>query len=136
VQYALDRTGLIDAGLMRSHNRTFSTGLLLLAGVYQLSPLKDACLSRCRSPATFLSQHWRPGVAGALRLGALHGAWCVGCCWMLMALLFVFGVMNMTWVAALAVLVLAEKMLPRGEWVGRAVGLLLLVAAGATWLNV
>jgi predicted metal-binding membrane protein len=133
VQFALDRGGLLDGELMRSQHRALSAGLLLFAGVYQLSPLKNACLSRCRSPATFLSQHWRPGVAGALRLGALHGAWCVGCCWMLMALLFVFGVMNMAWVAALAVLVLAEKLLPHGEFVGRAVGVILLIGAACFW---
>jgi predicted metal-binding membrane protein len=128
-QFALDRAGLLNAELMRSQHRALSAGLLLLAGVYQLSPLKNACLSKCRSPAAFLSSHWRPGVAGALRLGALHGAWCVGCCWLLMALLFVFGVMNMAWVAALAVLVMAEKLLPRGEWVGRTVGMLFLAGA-------
>ena len=132
-QFALDRAGLIDTGLMRSQHRALSAGLLLLAGVYQLSPLKNACLAKCRAPAAFLSQHWRPGVTGALRLGALHGAWCVGCCWLLMALLFVFGVMNMAWVAALAVLVLAEKLLPRGKWVGRAVGVLMLVGASYVW---
>jgi predicted metal-binding membrane protein len=134
-QFALDRAGLLDTELMRSQHRALSAGLLLLAGVYQLSPLKNACLSKCRAPAAFLSQHWRPGVAGALRLGALHGAWCVGCCWLLMALLFVFGVMNMAWVAALAVLVMAEKLLPRGEWVGRAVGVLLLAMAALAWIR-
>ena len=135
IQFALDRGGLIDAGLMRSQHRALSAGLLLVAGLYQLSPLKNACLSRCRSPAAFLSQHWRPGVVGALRLGALHGAWCVGCCWLLMALLFVFGVMNMAWVAALAVLVMAEKLLPRGEWVGRAAGVILLAGSAYAWFS-
>ena len=134
VQFALDRGGLLDSGLMRSQHRALSAGLLLLAGLYQLSPLKNACLSKCRAPAAFLAQHWRPGVAGALRLGALHGAWCVGCCWLLMALLFVFGVMNMAWVAALAVLVMAEKLLSRGEWVGRAVGVLLIALAVARFV--
>jgi predicted metal-binding membrane protein len=130
-QFALDRAGVFDTDLMRSQHRMLDAGLLLVAGLYQLSPLKHACLSRCRAPAAFLSRHWRPGVTGALRLGALHGAWCVGCCWLLMALLFVFGVMNMAWVATLAVLVMAEKLLPRGEWVGRAVGVLLIVLAAA-----
>jgi predicted metal-binding membrane protein len=134
VQFALERSGLFDTELMRVQHRALSAGLLLLAGVYQLSPLKNACLSKCRSPAAFLSSHWRPGAAGALRLGALHGAWCVGCCWLLMALLFVFGVMSMAWVAALAVLVMSEKLLPRGEWVGRAIGGALLLLAGIRWL--
>jgi predicted metal-binding membrane protein len=96
--------------------------LLIAAGFYQLSQLKNACLSRCRSPAQFLSSHYRPGASGALRLGLLHGAYCVGCCWMLMALLFVAGVMNMTWVAALTLLVAGEKLLPGGQWIARLAG--------------
>ena len=135
LQFALERAGLLDGGLMRVQHRGLTAGLLLLAGVYQLSPWKNACLSRCRSPAAFLSQHWRPGIAGALRLGALHAAWCVGCCWLLMALLFVFGVMNIAWVAALAVLVMAEKLLPRGDWVSRAVGVLLLAMSAFAWIT-
>ncbi|MES2120646.1 MAG: DUF2182 domain-containing protein [Pseudomonadota bacterium] len=100
--------------------------LLIAAGAYQLSPLKNACLRQCQSPARFLSRHWRPGVGGALRLGALHGAYCVGCCWMLMALLFVGGVMNFAWIAALTLIVGVEKLVPRGEWIGRAAGIALI----------
>jgi predicted metal-binding membrane protein len=100
--------------------------VLILAGLYQLSPLKSACLSQCRSPAQFISRHWRPGVAGALRLGMLHGAYCVGCCWLLMALLFVGGVMNFAWIAALTLVVAVEKLVPRGEWFGRAAGVALI----------
>ena len=85
--------------------------VLILAGVYQLSPFKMACLSQCRSPGQFISRHWRPGWAGAVRLGALHGAYCVGCCWMLMALLFVGGVMNLLWIIGLTALVAVEKFL-------------------------
>jgi predicted metal-binding membrane protein len=107
--------------------------LLIAAGVYQLSPLKSACLRQCRSPAQFLSQHWRPGRWGALRLGMLHGAYCVGCCWMLMALLFVGGVMNLWWIVALALLVGVEKLAPRGDWIGRAAGIA-LIAWGAVRL--
>lgn len=96
--------------------------LLIAAGLYQLSPLKDACLGRCRSPAQFLARHYRPGPTGAVRLGLLHGAYCLGCCWLLMALLFVVGVMNIAWVAALTLLVAAEKLLPGGQWIARIAG--------------
>jgi len=100
--------------------------LLIAAGLYQLSPLKSACLQQCRSPAQFISRHWRPGVTGALRLGMLHGAYCVGCCWLLMALLFVGGVMNFAWIAALTLIIGIEKLVPRGEWLGRAAGVALI----------
>ena len=96
--------------------------LLIAAGLYQLSPLKDACLGRCRSPAQFLARHYRPGPTGAVRLGLLHGAYCLGCCWLLMAVLFVVGVMNIAWVAALTLLVAAEKLLPGGQWIARIAG--------------
>jgi predicted metal-binding membrane protein len=103
-------------------------GLLAIAGVYQLTPLKDACLFRCRSPLGFLLSRWREGIGGALRMGIRHGAYCLGCCWALMALLFVGGVMNLAWVAVLAVFVLAEKM-TRGPWLSRISGVVLLVWA-------
>ncbi len=99
-----------------------AAGLLMAAGLYQLSPLKDACLTRCRSPAQFITRHYRPGAWGAARLGLLHGAYCVGCCWLLMALLFVGGVMNLAWVALLTLLVAAEKLLPAGRWIARIAG--------------
>jgi len=103
-----------------------AAAVLIAAGLYQLSPLKAACLSKCQSPAQFISRHWRPGVAGAVRLGLLHGAYCVGCCWMLMALLFVGGVMNFAWIAGLTLLVGLERLAPRGEWIARATGLALI----------
>jgi predicted metal-binding membrane protein len=107
---------------MALQNRVAEGAVLVAAGIYQLTPFKSACLSRCRSPAQFLSRHWRPGWDGAVRLGVLHGADCVGCCWMLMALLFVGGVMNLLWVVALTAIVAAEKLLPKGDWIGRAAG--------------
>ena len=107
-------------------DRVSAGALLIAAGLYQLSPLKSACLRQCRSPAQFLSRHWRPGVVGALRLGMLHGAYCVGCCWLLMALLFVGGVMNFAWIAALTLIVGTEKLVPRGDLVGRAAGAALI----------
>ena len=84
----------------------------LLAAAYEFSPLKHRCLTLCSSPIRFITSHWRPGVAGAFRMGIVHGAFCVGCCWALMLLLFAAGVMNLLWVAALAVLVLVQKVLP------------------------
>ena len=103
-----------------------ASGLLIAAGLYQLSPVKNACLRQCRAPAEFLSRYWRPGAAGAVRLGVLHGAYCVGCCWMLMALLFVGGVMNFAWIAALTLIVAIEKLVPRGDIIGRAAGMALI----------
>ena len=115
------------------HNQIADGVILLAAGLYQLSPLKSVCLSHCRSPASFFARHWRPGWSGAVRLGMWHGAYCVACCWALMLLLFVGGVMNLAWVAALSLLVLAEKVLPLGATISRAIGLL-LVAGGAAML--
>jgi predicted metal-binding membrane protein len=126
LHWALERAGLVAAMMMGSRSRWLSAAVLIAAGLYQLSPLKNVCLAHCRTPASFLSRHWRPRALGALRLGAMHGAYCVGCCWLLMALLFVGGVMNLVWIAALAVLVLIEKALPAGRWVGRSVGVALI----------
>jgi predicted metal-binding membrane protein len=122
LHWALERAGFVSALTMGSKNGWLSGIVLIIAGLYQLSQLKNMCLVHCRTPASFLSRHWRPHAFGALRLGAMHGTYCVGCCWMLMALLFVAGVMNLTWIGALAVLVLIEKLLPLGPWIGRGVG--------------
>lgn len=96
--------------------------LLAVAGIYQWSPMKQTCLAHCRTPMDYLAHHWRPGAWGAFEMGIRHGAYCLGCCWALMGLLFVFGVMNLAWVAALALFVLLEKLLPLGGWFGRASG--------------
>jgi predicted metal-binding membrane protein len=106
-------------------------GLLLAAGVFQWTPLKRACLTACRSPMGFLMTEWREGRAGALIMGCRHGVYCVGCCWVLMALLFVAGVMNLLWVAAIAAFVLVEKVVPAGERVGQAAGVILTLAGVA-----
>lgn len=116
---------LISPSMALEGNWTTSA-LFVIAGIYQLSPLKSACLRQCRSPAEFLTRHWQPGVAGAIRLGIRHGAYCVGCCWMLMALLFVGGVMNFVWIAALTLVVGVERLAPRGDWFGRAAGFALI----------
>lgn len=100
--------------------------LLILAGLFQWTPLKDACLDHCRSPMSFLMQHWREGNSGALLMGLHHGTYCLGCCWMLMLLLFVLGVMNLPWVALLTIVVLAEKTLPYGRTLSRTLGVVLI----------
>jgi predicted metal-binding membrane protein len=132
LQWALERAGVISMVTMGSTSRWFSAGVLGAVALYQLSPLQKVCLDHCRSPAEFLSQHWRPGAWGAVRLGLMHGTYCLGCCALLMTLLFVGGVMNLAWVAALAVLVLAEKLLPAGLWTARASGVVLGAWAAAT----
>ena len=109
--------------------------LVALAGVYQLTPLKNACLRRCRSPAEFLSSHWRRGNAGAFRMGIEHGLYCVGCCGLLMSLLFVVGVMNLVWVAVIAAFVLIEKLVPQGETTAKINGVALLALALFLALN-
>lgn len=102
-------------------------GIILAAAVYQLTPLKDACLSRCRGPLAFLTERWRDGVVGALRLGLEHGAWCVGCCWALMAALFALGVMSIAWMVFVAALIATEKLLPWKTLANRGIAVLLIV---------
>jgi predicted metal-binding membrane protein len=104
--------------------------LLIAAGVYQWTPAKRVCLAQCRSPFDFLLTSWRDGAWGALRMGVVHGAYCVGCCWLLMLLLFAVGVMNMTWIALLSVLVLLEKATPQGGRLARGAGVLLVAWGG------
>ena len=129
---------LRDAALLspalRSTSGVLAAVLLVAAGVYQFTPLKAACLRNCRSPVQFLARHWRPSAAGALRLGVLHGGYCVGCCWALMGLLFVGGVMNLWWVATMAVFILVEKTAFLGASLGRIATGAGLVVAGAVAL--
>jgi predicted metal-binding membrane protein len=117
---------LLGGSSMALGNRLAQGAVLIAAGLYQLSPLKSACLSQCRSPAEFLMHHWRRGWDGAIRLGLLHGLYCLGCCWMLMALLFVGGVMNLLWVIGLTVIVAIEKLVAGGPLFGRAMGAALI----------
>ncbi len=102
--------------------------LLLVAGIFQWTSLKHTCLTHCRSPIGFLMTHWKEGRRGALMMGLEHGTYCVGCCWILMALLFVAGVMNLVWVAFIAAFILVEKVIPRGDLVGRVAGGILMLA--------
>jgi predicted metal-binding membrane protein len=101
-----------DAIAWDSGGKWLAGGILVLAAVYELTPLKDVCLGKCRSPLGFLLGSWRPGLSGALRMGAKNGAWCVGCCWALMAALFALGVMSIAWMAFVAALIALEKLLP------------------------
>ena len=126
LQLLLEQAALISGMGMALHGRKAGGAVMLLVGLYQLLPVKDACLSRCRSPVEFLSRHYRPGPGGAWRMGLLHGAYCVGCCWLLMALLFVGGVMNLLWVAGLTLLVAAEKLLPQGRVIAHVAGVALI----------
>ena len=126
-QWRLHEADLLSAA-MASTTAWLAGALLLAAGVFQWTPLKQVCLAKCRSPLSFLMTEWREGRTGAFVMGLRHGAYCVGCCWALMALLFVAGVMNLLWVAGLAVFVFAERVLPGGPVVGRIAGTLLLVA--------
>jgi predicted metal-binding membrane protein len=127
VQWGLQAAALLTP-MMRTAADPLAGGLLVAAGLYQWTPVKRRCLEHCRSPLEFLAAHWWPGPAGAFRTGLHHGLYCVGCCWLLMGLLFVLGVMNLLWVAALAALVLVERTGPAGPDVARLAG-----AALATW---
>jgi predicted metal-binding membrane protein len=114
--------GALMSSSMETQSPRISGVIFLAAGVYQWSPLKHLCLARCRSPVHFVSEHWREGISGAFTLGLQHGLFCIGCCWVLMALLFAAGVMNLAWVAAIGGLVLVEKILKHGPAAGRVAG--------------
>jgi predicted metal-binding membrane protein len=120
-QHALDQAALLSP-MMVSTSHRFGAALLIAAGIYQLTPLKDTCLKNCRAPAHFMSRYWRTGNLGAFRMGLRLGVYCVGCCWILMALLFVGGVMNLLWIAAIAIFVLLEKTIPFGDVSGKVAG--------------
>lgn len=132
-QYALARALLLTP-MMALQSRTVGGTVLVAAGIYQWLPIKSACLSSCRAPLAFVQRHggFSASAEGSLRLGALHGVYCIGCCWALMLLLFVAGVMNLFWIAALMLIVLAEKLLPAAAFISRAVGAAAI--AGGLWL--
>ena len=126
-QWGLERAGLLSMA-MASTSAPLGGVILLAAGLYQFTPVKSACLRYCQSPVLFLSRHWRPGAVGALRMGLRHGSYCLGCCWFLMALLFVSGVMNLVSIAGIALYVACEKLLPLGHRLSRAAGVALIVS--------
>jgi predicted metal-binding membrane protein len=129
LQWSLTELRLLSP-MMESTSQFLAVGVLLAAGIYQLTPLKLACLKQCQSPIGFLTMHWKDGISGSLSMGIEHGMYCLGCCWLLKALLFVGGVMNLIWVALIATFVLLEKVAPKGEIIGRVGGVLLIAFAG------
>jgi predicted metal-binding membrane protein len=127
LQWAFDQTALLSP-MMVSTSPILGGILLIVAGVYQWTPLKAVCLRYCRSPFEFIARHWRKNTFGALRMGIEHGIFCLGCCWVLMTLLFIGGIMNLLWIAAIAGFVLLEKVTPFGIQVGKISGLVLALA--------
>ena len=130
IQWGLQSAALLSP-MMVGTSPVLGGVLLIAAGIFQWTPIKDICLAHCRSPMGFILSDWREGTGGAVLMGLHHGAFCVGCCWVLMGLLFVAGVMNLLWVAALTVFVVIEKLAPRGDVVGRITGGVLVVAGVA-----
>jgi len=133
-QWGLDAAALLSP-MMVSTSPYLGAGLLVAAGIFQLTPWKNACLSHCRSPFAFFQQHWATGRLGAFRMGARHGAYCLACCWALMLLLFFGGVMNLMWIAAITVFVLLEKAASFGRHAAKFTGFIMIVAGGAMLLR-
>ncbi|MBL4691595.1 MAG: DUF2182 domain-containing protein [Rhodospirillales bacterium] len=129
LQWGLQGVGLLSP-MMASTSAAFSGLVLVAAGIYQWTPFKNACLRNCQTPLGFLMTRWRDGAGGAFRMGLAHGAYCVGCCWILMGLLFVGGVMNLLWIAVLAMFVLLEKVTPPGPLLPRLTGTALIAWGG------
>ena len=129
LQWQLDGIALLSP-MMLTTSMALGALLLIGAGVWQFTPLKHACLRHCRSPAEFLIQHWRKGRAGAFHMGIRHGAYCLGCCWMMMLLLFYGGIMNIYWIAGLSMLVLVEKITLLRPWVTSLIGVTLIIWGG------
>jgi predicted metal-binding membrane protein len=128
-QWGLETSDLLHTSTL-TVRQGIAGGILLGAGAYQFTSLKQSCLTRCRSPVDYLTSHWRPGAIGSIRMGAGHGTYCLGCCWFLMALLFVGGIMNPFWIGAIALYVFLEKFSPHGQRLRRASGLMLAASGG------
>jgi predicted metal-binding membrane protein len=129
LQWYLERIGLLSS-TMATSSLWLGAAILVAAGAWQLTPIKSVCLRHCRSPLSFLSHSWRPGYLGAFRMGLGHGAYCLGCCWFLMSLLFFGGIMNLYWIIGLAIFILSEKTMPMGHWFGRIIGIGLVAWGG------
>jgi predicted metal-binding membrane protein len=134
LQHYLEQLGIVHGVMMWITERQLSAGLLIIAGIYQFSPIKHACLKQCRSPVEFISRYWQQGNLGAMNMGMHHGIFCLGCCWILMLLLFSGGIMNLVWIAGLAIIVLAEKCLPFGQRFSQLSGILLCVSG--SWIMI
>lgn len=126
LQCLLEASGIVSATMMSLIHSVPGAFVLIAAGIFQFTPLKRACLSHCRSPAAFITRRRRPGAAGAFVMGVEHGAYCLGCCWFLMALLFVGGIMNLYWIVGLAMFVTIEKLAPGGDLISRIAGVALI----------
>ena len=135
LQWWLEVRALASPMSMTVTSKLLGAGILLAAGVYQFTPVKRACLRHCRDPIRFLIQRRRTGGRGAFLMGVEHGFFCLGCCWFLMALLFFGGVMNLYWIAGLALFVLFEKLVPQGHWIGLAGGVALIGAGSALLMD-
>ncbi len=133
LQYALERAALMSPD-MQTTSVELAGGVLIAAGLYQWTPLKRACLRYCSAPLVFIMRYWRAGTAGALSMGVRHGSYCVGCCWLIMLLLFVGGIMNFAWIAGIALYVLVEKLVPAGHWISHGAGVLLVTWGSVTLL--
>lgn len=134
VQWALHEAAMLSPAMSMA-SAGLGGAILIAAGIYQLTPIKGACLRHCRTPLGFLMSHWRDGAGGAIGMGLKHGAYCLGCCWALMTMLFVVGVMNLMWVAALTIFVLVEKLGPAGAVIARVAGVAMIVAGGVIVFN-
>jgi len=126
LQYGLHEAGIIYGAMSPLHAQ-LAGAMLILVGIFELTPAKAACLTRCRSPIDTIARYWRPEPGGSLRVGLSHGLYCLGCCWALMLVLFVTGVMNLLWIAILSALILAEKLLPQGRLLSRFAGIAILI---------
>jgi len=133
-QWQLSRLALLSP-MMVATSTALGAILLLAAGIWQFTPLKHVCLRHCRAPAEFLTHHWRNGRGGAVQMGILHGIYCLGCCWMLMLLLFFGGIMNIYWIAGLTTLVFVEKLAPFGKWVTGLVGAAFILSGGLLFVH-
>jgi predicted metal-binding membrane protein len=127
VQWLSDVAGQVGAAERATWAPIALGAVLIVAGLYQLTPLKQVCLNHCRSPLAFVMQHWHEGYGGALRMGIEHGAYCLGCCWALFAVLLATGVMSLAWMLVLTLVVFAEKVLPFGRRASQVVGVVFLI---------
>ena len=134
--FVLHTNALLSGMMGQSESAILGGCLLVAAGVFQWTPWKNACLNQCRTPMGFLMTEWRDGVIGALKMGLRHGLYCMACCWLIMLLIFVLGVMNLVWIAALSIFVLLEKVAPKGLWIGRASGIGLVIWGASLLLNI
>jgi predicted metal-binding membrane protein len=132
-QWTLHRAALLHTHALAA-GPSLAAAILVAAGAYQLTPFKTACLRHCQAPLGFLLSHWEEGAAGALRMGMHHGRYCVGCCWVLMLLMFVAGVMSVAAMAILSLFVLGERLLPPGPWTAKIPGVILIVWGVWTWV--